>query len=429
MVDIFLSYAKEDRDVAREIATLLGRAGWVVWWDRRIPAGRTWRSVLEEALREMRCMVVLWSAHSIESDWVRDEADEARARKKLVPVLIEAVNPPVGFRAIQAADLSEWDGSADAPGVRQLLGDLESLIGKPAQKNELGESGEISERADEGKSDLEHDPNTSLDLTDGLKSTEDIFTRRTLAGSWAELKRKINWKKAAAGGLGISLLLGVALFWRFQGDQSPPQPMENEESAKPAQAPQLANLTVQGERKEIKANETLSLTLRGAYSDGTESEINDGVEWQSSDGHVATVDAQGQVKSLEAGTTKITARYGGLVSPAWTLAVNAPETVKAPAAIVKPAPRQTPVEASAQKGAEASRVTLTPAKEQLKLKVAPYINRAKDYRVQGNYTAALAELEKARRVDPSNAEIAREIDQTKSACNAERKLGRKDLNC
>ena len=83
MADIFLSYAKEDREVARKIATLLGNAGWVVWWDRRIPAGRTWRSVLEEALRDMRCMVVLWSTHSIESDWVRDEADEARAPEKV----------------------------------------------------------------------------------------------------------------------------------------------------------------------------------------------------------------------------------------------------------------------------------------------------------------------------------------------------------
>src|SRR5712691_6386108 len=134
MADIFLSYAKEDREVAGKIATLLGNAGWVVWWDRRIPAGRTWRSVLEEALRDMRCMVVLWSAHSIESDWVRDEADEGRVRKKLVQVLIEAVNPPVGFRTIQAADLSDWDGSSNAPGVQQLIADLESLLGKPVQK-------------------------------------------------------------------------------------------------------------------------------------------------------------------------------------------------------------------------------------------------------------------------------------------------------
>jgi hypothetical protein len=49
--------------------------------------------------------------------------------------------------------------------------------------------------------------------------------------------------------------------------------------------------------------------------------------------------------------------------------------------------------------------------------------------VQGNYAAALADLETARRIDPSSAEIAGEIDQTKRACNAERKLGRKDLDC
>ena len=97
--------------------------------------------------------------------------------------------------------------------------------------------------------------------------------------------------------------------------------------------------------------------------------------------------------------------------------------------VVKEAPRRVPLEAAVQKGAEASPVTLTPAREQLRLKTAPYINRAKDYRVQGNYAAALADLEKARRIDPASVEIANEIDQTKRACNAERKLGRKDLDC
>ena len=82
MADIFLSYAKEDREVARKLATLLENAGWIIWWDRRIPAGRTWHDVLEEALREMRCMVVLWSSHSIDSDWVKEEAEEARARAR-----------------------------------------------------------------------------------------------------------------------------------------------------------------------------------------------------------------------------------------------------------------------------------------------------------------------------------------------------------
>ena len=131
MADIFLSYANEDREAARAVAGLLESAGCTVWWDRRIPAGRTWRSMIEEALRDMRCMVVLWSTHSVESDWVKEEAEEARAVGKLIPVMIESVKPPVGFRSIQAADLINWDGSQDFVGARQLIADLEALMGKP----------------------------------------------------------------------------------------------------------------------------------------------------------------------------------------------------------------------------------------------------------------------------------------------------------
>lgn len=50
MADIFISYANEDRDTAARLAAHLESAGWRVWWDRRIPAGRTWRAVLAEAL-------------------------------------------------------------------------------------------------------------------------------------------------------------------------------------------------------------------------------------------------------------------------------------------------------------------------------------------------------------------------------------------
>ena len=134
MADIFLSYASEDREAARALADLLESAGWTVWWDRRIPAGRTWRSVLEDAVRDMRCVIVLWSAHSVENEWVKEEAESGRARDKLFPVLIEPVKLPVGFRAIQAADLTDWDGSITAPGARQLIADLESLLGKPVQQ-------------------------------------------------------------------------------------------------------------------------------------------------------------------------------------------------------------------------------------------------------------------------------------------------------
>lgn len=134
MADIFLSYADEDREAARALAGLLESAGWTAWWDRHINAGRTWRDVLEEALGVSRCTVVLWSAHSVESPWVKEEAEESRALGKLVlPVLIEAVNLPIGFRSILATDLTNWDGSTAAPSAQQLIEDMKTLLGKPVQ--------------------------------------------------------------------------------------------------------------------------------------------------------------------------------------------------------------------------------------------------------------------------------------------------------
>jgi hypothetical protein len=61
--------------------------------------------------------------------------------------------------------------------------------------------------------------------------------------------------------------------------------------------------------------------------------------------------------------------------------------------------------------------------EQTKSRVAAYVARAQTYREQGNYSAALAELERAKALDAASEEVRREIDQTKRACNAERVLG------
>lgn len=156
MADIFLSYNETDRKVAHRLAAMLGSVGWTVWWDRRIPAGETWRSVLEDALENMRCMVVVWSKRSVESEWVYEEASEGRRLGKLVPVMIEPVRPPAGFREIQAADLSGWDGSAEFEGARGLIADLELLLGKPdpaalsaipkAEEREIRRAGSAADR-------------------------------------------------------------------------------------------------------------------------------------------------------------------------------------------------------------------------------------------------------------------------------------------
>ncbi|MEO6271681.1 MAG: toll/interleukin-1 receptor domain-containing protein [Rhodoferax sp.] len=132
MADIFLSYNEKDRPRVRQLAQALERAGWSVWWDRRVPAGLTWRSLLEQELQAMRCMLVLWSANSVKSEWVCEEATEGRLLGRLIPVFIERVRPPAGFREVQAADLVDWDGTHDTIGLQQLLDDIAHKLGAPA---------------------------------------------------------------------------------------------------------------------------------------------------------------------------------------------------------------------------------------------------------------------------------------------------------
>jgi len=132
MADIFLSYAREDGEIAKRLSECLESLGWSVWWDREIPAGQTWREAIEQSLANMGCMVVLWSSHSIQSDWVKEEAEEGHAQHKLVPALIDDIKPPMGFRALQAADLIGWDGARDFLGLTNLIDALESHLGKPA---------------------------------------------------------------------------------------------------------------------------------------------------------------------------------------------------------------------------------------------------------------------------------------------------------
>src|SRR5262245_54822928 len=139
VTDIFLSYAEEDREIARKISKLFEAEGWSVWWDRKIPIGKTWRNVLEEALQNMRCMVVLWSTNSINSEGVKEEAEEGKAQRKLVPVLIESVRPPMGFRTIQAADLIGWNGNTRLPGFQQLLADMRKTIKQSPEADALSE--------------------------------------------------------------------------------------------------------------------------------------------------------------------------------------------------------------------------------------------------------------------------------------------------
>jgi hypothetical protein len=129
--DIFISYKREEQPQAKALADALERQGWSVWWDPKLRAGEHFDDVIEKALQESKCVIVLWSKRSVESRYVRDEATYALKREKLIPAAIEDVGPPFRFEGLQTAQLHGWDGSVTFPGFQKLVDDIRSVIGSP----------------------------------------------------------------------------------------------------------------------------------------------------------------------------------------------------------------------------------------------------------------------------------------------------------
>jgi hypothetical protein len=135
--EVFISYARQDRARAEELAEALEEQGWSVFWDPEILPGETYVSVIKRHLETVPAVVVLWSPTSVESPWVRDEAQMAAERNALVPATIEGVSPPLGFGSIQAADLTGWEGSSDHQGFAQLVGGISRLAGSPSDPGDI----------------------------------------------------------------------------------------------------------------------------------------------------------------------------------------------------------------------------------------------------------------------------------------------------
>ena len=129
---LFLSYAHADESDARRLAAALQHAGYTVWWDAMVEGGAAFSKSITEALDTADAVLVLWSARSIESDWVRDEAAEGRDRHRLVPLSLDGSPPPLGFRQYQTIDLSHWRGRRAAPEFRAIERAIGAVAGHPA---------------------------------------------------------------------------------------------------------------------------------------------------------------------------------------------------------------------------------------------------------------------------------------------------------
>jgi adenylate cyclase len=129
LTNVFLSYAREDAPIAKELADCIGRAGHNVWWDTQIHGGSRFASEIDRQLKGADAVVVLWTEASIDSAWVQDEAAEGRDSGRLVPVSLNGCRPPLGFRQFHTVNLEPWNGN----GELHVAGALLDAIAKIAE--------------------------------------------------------------------------------------------------------------------------------------------------------------------------------------------------------------------------------------------------------------------------------------------------------
>lgn len=138
MADVFISYASEDRDRVRPLAEALIARGFDVWWDRALSAGQDYAAIIERELGAAKAVIVVWTNSAVASTFVRDEAGRARDQGRLVPVMLDRVEFPLGFGAFQAEDFSRWNGGRNAPQMQLLEEVLRAkLAGRDVDANAI----------------------------------------------------------------------------------------------------------------------------------------------------------------------------------------------------------------------------------------------------------------------------------------------------
>lgn len=129
--DIFLSYAREDRERARLLYSVLGRQGWQIFMDEDTSNATRFEEHILHNLEISASVLVLWSEASRRSEWVKREAAKAIEQKKLVHATLDGQPPPGPLAAYQANDLSGWDGETTNLELLRVLGAVASHIGIP----------------------------------------------------------------------------------------------------------------------------------------------------------------------------------------------------------------------------------------------------------------------------------------------------------
>jgi non-specific serine/threonine protein kinase len=142
---LFISYSHEDKSVAKQVAEALSGRGYDLFWDAKIPTGMTFDTYIYRELEDSDAVIVLWSTHSVDSDYVKEEAEYAKNKRIIVPLTIDATPLPFGFARLQTTDISGWHGSTKDPRWQAVVRSIDATLGDETRRL----SGQSHAEADE----------------------------------------------------------------------------------------------------------------------------------------------------------------------------------------------------------------------------------------------------------------------------------------
>lgn len=136
MADVFISYTREDRDIAAGIARLLSETGVSVFIDEKsIKPGASFPKVIDRELKSARAVIALWSPLSLSRPWVTQECTVGKEVSVLIPLVIKPLNRhkdvPVNLYDTQTIDFEDFRGTRDHPSWPRLIEALADTLNRP----------------------------------------------------------------------------------------------------------------------------------------------------------------------------------------------------------------------------------------------------------------------------------------------------------
>ncbi len=252
-LDVFISYKREEGDVAEALASYLTTQGYDVWWDAALLAGEDFAKIVHAELVEARAVVVLWSKQARGSHWVRAEAALALANSTLINAVIDGMafeGIPPEFSTIQAVRLGEDPATfhAEIAAAIARKGTAPSQTGRTIAEATTRLEAKVKDAEFFGVIANSTDPE---DFREYLKLFGDAgqfaaLARRRIAthektraegrSLWTRVRTRFGLVERLLGG--AAALAGILLYLNIQPSRTEPPPQPVAETAASVKAPE-----------------------------------------------------------------------------------------------------------------------------------------------------------------------------------------------